>query len=576
MFNINASWDAQQANKLQRTWAYLPHAMMGVTPYVGMDLYSDNATVWQSSGYPDGAAATTISSSASLGSINAFLNKYVVGGGGPFEGIFDLDTRKYVAAWEKKITFAPFFNKYNRFKNVIAYASMNEPKTLMTTVSSEYLRPAAASGWLIREINATTCIWIYPYNGATLYYKIGTIDTGGLIAWWAGSSVAVAVVNLNSSQSFYDCAVTWTNQLTFIFKSSTANIVYVKAATLSGTVLTFWADLSINTAATDMQCCSITKIAEGKFAAAYRLATGWVYVRVGTISGTTITLWTEVVIGTSAGLCWIYGNGTDAFITIYSLTSLDVRTVAHTVSGTTITTGAFVTNFSVPSGSISQDTGNVSEQVKRIGTNKFLISSPSSFSWSFMNCQVITISGTTITQGSALSYGFANNSPVAYIHEIIADSSYALYRWTYAGFTIDIVSISGTNVSMVKQAQKTIGSSPLVATNFSEYNLGSPTTYVSLMTSQTAGLARVWAFIVWISSPSTTSVLYTVWKVNSTFEFYNDATLIWSAVDFVVPFMRYVFGIDSAVYNQKAYLKIKNTSAESRSLLIENIIMEVD
>lgn len=117
----------------------MPHATMAISPFVGLDLYSDNSTPCQGTGYPDGAINCMINGSVNLGTVTTFLDKYKAGQ--IFDGLFDYDTRRYTAAGEKRFTFAPFFNKYNRFKSVVGYASMNEPKTLMTTDAGSYLRP---------------------------------------------------------------------------------------------------------------------------------------------------------------------------------------------------------------------------------------------------------------------------------------------------------------------------------------------------------------------------------------------------------------------------------------------------
>lgn len=151
----------------------MPHATMAITPFVGLDLYSDNSTLCQGTGYPDGSINSMINSSTNLGSVSTFLDRYK--SGAVFHGLYDYDTRRWAASADKRFTFAPFFNKYNRFKSVVGYASMNEPKTLMTTSNSEFLRYNGSPTGILREVNSTTCIWVYPYNGSILAYKIGTI-----------------------------------------------------------------------------------------------------------------------------------------------------------------------------------------------------------------------------------------------------------------------------------------------------------------------------------------------------------------------------------------------------------------
>lgn len=126
-----------------------------------------------------------------------------------------------------------------------------------------------------------------------------------------------------------------------------------------------------------------------------------------------------------------------------------------------------------------------------------------------MNIIVLTISGTTVTAGTPLSYGISNTAGVLYMHEITADASYALYRATYSGLVVEIITVSGTTVSVSKQLQRSIISSTILSTNFADHGQSSPTAYGTLL-SYIAGFNKIGDFIVWISSPSATSVLYTV------------------------------------------------------------------
>jgi hypothetical protein len=188
----------------------------------------------------------------------------------------------------------------------------------------------------------------------------------------------------------------------YYYATAGADTLYVQAGEVSPTsqTLTLGTAVTVATAFAGFQnMMNICRLDTDKFVVVYCLdssATDIKY-RVGTVSGTTITLGTEATLVTAASTV-LTGAGmalaqiaTDkAVLAFKAVTTTTAKVVAFTVSGTTATAGT-------PVALGSQNTTNSTCRVVKIGTDKFALMSVQT---NRIDAAVGTISGTTITLGS--------------------------------------------------------------------------------------------------------------------------------------------------------------------------------
>lgn len=201
----------------------------------------------------------------------------------------------------------------------------------------------------------------------------------------------------------------------------------------------------------------VCKLDTDKFIVFYKedASTSITKYRVGTVSGSTITFGSAatfydnadtitgircVQIGTDKGVVFIVANTTTA-----------TRVLAFTVSGTTATIGTDVT----PDANV-----RVESAIQKVDTDKFIIASAAGYS------QVGTISGTTITLGSAVQYTASSVASDGKIEIASPATNVAVIRFTITSTeTLIACTISGTVPTFGTQVSGSTTTHGLIATD---------------------------------------------------------------------------------------------------------------
>lgn len=237
-----------------------------------------------------------------------------------------------------------------------------------------------------------------------------------------GSLGAETIANSNATQN---CAVAeiGTDKFVIVYRDVTSNEIQARVATVSGTTPTFGTEAVVATGATAQVLIDVCKLDTDKFVAVYTNAGPGVArrARAATVSGTTITLGTEIDFGDATGgvhLAYKCAQlATDKFIALTVTSVVASRLWANTVSGTTITKGS----DSDPGIGSPADDGiydNVRASVAQVTTDKFIIAYRKTAD-NDGYVQVGTTSGTTITLGAETAFNAADTNSI----DVIAPSA---------------------------------------------------------------------------------------------------------------------------------------------------------
>lgn len=201
----------------------------------------------------------------------------------------------------------------------------------------------------------------------------------------------------------------------------------------------------------------VCKLDTDKFIVFYKedASTSITKYRVGTVSGDVITFGSAATfydnadtitgircaqIGTDKGVVFIVANTTTA-----------TRVLAFTVSGTTATIGTDVT----PDANV-----RVESAIQKVDTDKFIIASAAGYS------QVGTISGTTITLGSAVQYTASSVVSDGKIEIVSPATNVAVIRFTITSTeTLIACTISGTVPTFGTQVSGSTSTNGLITTD---------------------------------------------------------------------------------------------------------------
>lgn len=307
------------------------------------------------------------------------------------------------------------------------------------------------SGGIISH--ATVCkldtdkfIVIYLLDSSTtaVKYRVGTVS-GTTITFGSEATFLTMGSTAATSNGFRSEFIS-TDKGVAIIHTNTTTDCKVVAFTVSGTVATIGtgvtpgANNQLNVLDT-----VIRKIGTDKFVVATLNGTS-VYTQVGTISGTTITLGTEVTTSvTSIGSAefTLVSPTTDVFVTCNGLTgNANVNLIAFTVSGTVPTAGTPLTVASATSTSIlNKDT-----------TTLYVLDGTSK------NIKTVTRSGNTLTLGTVACDKFTSG---AFDTAIPMDNGYPITLVTSA--TTTSVWIYGMSNNFIGFAQSAVSASTQVA-----------------------------------------------------------------------------------------------------------------
>lgn len=174
--------------------------------------------------------------------------------------------------------------------------------------------------------------WDYLWNTFITWYKLSSNNRGYLRAW----TISENTITLWTEQELSTASLSWAKMRKidtdkFILIFDTNAIVSSKAWTISGTTITLWSQTDLLTWQVNTSISWLCNLWTDKFIASYNWNVWWNLLRVWTVSGTTITLWTWVT-----QIPWTLKKvTTDKAVIVYNNSWYKIKNI--TVSGTTIT-----------------------------------------------------------------------------------------------------------------------------------------------------------------------------------------------------------------------------------------------
>ena len=291
----------------------------------------------------------------------------------------------------------------------------------------------------------------------------GTLSTGDTVAVNADGTVSVVAetsTNVPSSMggSRYDFNSASTEEPDVTFLTDTKFVVVyrdngnsgyptARVGTISGTAITYGTETVLQS--DDAKYCVAAKVGDDKVVFSYTYTGGGRdgYSVAATVSGTTLTVGTPVKFDDVAYNSYTStaSLGTDKFAVCWRLGDNSMDGIIGTVSGTTITFGSAVQVLSTGMDYVMLDS-NGSDTIYLNGRDENNSGRGVVF--------VGTVSGTTITWGSANVYGGSNdfNSDVAYIGN---DKVMVVWQDFDSGSTqgkTRVGTVSGTSISWGTEA----------------------------------------------------------------------------------------------------------------------------
>lgn len=221
----------------------------------------------------------------------------------------------------------------------------------------------------------------------------------------------------------------------------------VRVGTLSGTSITWGTPVTFNSNETTY-IEAVYHTGEGKIVVAYKNSSNYARAIAGTVSGNSITFGTGVDVDTSGGdyMTAVYHTAAQKVVTAFRATTSIGCCRVLTLSGTTITVGArqsFITSGQANQGAIAYDT--TSETV--------VIAFRDEANTTYGSIVAGSVSGDTITYGSLLTFqsgsidwlgirGFASGGGVilAYDNNSSSPTNVPVKYFTISGTTITLVS----------------------------------------------------------------------------------------------------------------------------------------
>ncbi len=329
-----------------------------------------------------------------------------------------------------------------------------DPDTKIVTLGTPSAATAdiTASVFSIAKLDTDKFIVFYREDASTtiIKYRVATVS-GTTISWGAAATFATGATIVNEVASSYIS----TDKGIFIYKSSTQTNGRAIAFTVSGTTATAGTPIAMGTNVDEDTPTQVKVIATDKFVIMALTGGNTGYVQIGTISGTTITLGSEVQFTTTAspGIAPmdISSPASDVIVLCWRNSSTSVLDmIAATVSGTVPTFGSILS--SVVDGTI----GNCGMYAE--SATSFLILSSGITSG---GVKKVTRSGTTLTNDGLVIQGL-NSTPDKFI---ALDAGYwAIFGLAGTAFSIFIQGMSNNFFGMAESTVSRGGSTGVVVT----------------------------------------------------------------------------------------------------------------
>jgi len=216
----------------------------------------------------------------------------------------------------------------------------------------------------------------------------------------------------------------------------------IKIGTISGTSITFGTEVVVSSATTYFHSCAFDLVDNNKLVAMY--SNSGTYIKVGTVSGTSVSFGSQVSVGINSGVGLVKSVGTSKFIILVAGT-----VKIGTVSGTTLSLGTAV---SLPWDNVEM----AAMAVNPIDLTSFIVQyKGKNNSVNKRNGTMVagTISGTSITLGSYVEF-FPQNDTGARDHAIefsphsSGKFAYMYSEDVYNDAVVNTGSVSGTTITL--------------------------------------------------------------------------------------------------------------------------------
>lgn len=532
MISLNVNPNSGAGGGL-RLLAYLPFVKMKNNRAVGLSKRADDTTAADGTLYP-----VDLNTSNNIGALNSFVAQMA---GYLLETTDDETPGNNVT---KMLVGENYFQKYKRFK----YASIRIAKKWRQNISNISVDTNSIPHKFV-ELDANRGIIFFKVAGSGYYVQAIERDpTTNVII--LGTPLQIETNN-NSTDPFYlDAVLINTNKVLFV-QASTGNARVVSVSGLVctlGTAVSYTGGGSAVTLAyldTDKAVVAYNETSDGR-------------IRVITVSGTTVTVNTVAAFGEGQNCDnpYVVPNTTTKTQVTYSVGNQQ-KTRVISISGTTCT----------PETAINVGAAGEYLTLKgmfhKIATDKWILMSAQAKTKAW----IITASGTT---SSATSSNLAN--AIGYSRwnsfiEVTAGSVYLFYQISDDSSLRKVrkITISGTTIT---------DTAPV---DVSADRQDSSTTYIY------EGTIWHWGTDTFLYSSGRTFGSHTgfsgyIGNVGATtFELYNNATIIGSAISTDYSFIENKHLIDVAITTgKKCYFGIKNTSGAGRYIALAELLVEVE
>ncbi|MDQ3158814.1 MAG: hypothetical protein M3P98_01595 [bacterium] len=521
MITVNANPQGAQGSGI-RAVHYQPLMKLLDNKSIGLSVGSDGSTAARGTLYP-----SNLNNHANLGTPQTYMTAELA----TLDAGAGFDVNDYASGASKIKVGERYFNKYKRFK-YIKYQASTQNNAILTSFFSSI----SSNAHKIAELDSTRFVLFYNDNNANLKAIVGTIASGAITF---GSSVVINAAQCNADG--VNAVLIGTDKVAVVYNLTaggaalSAKVITIATSTITVGSVNNFAASGYNGSGS----IAIGKLATDAFIIGWAGGSGGTPTfQAFTVSGTTITAGSAVTDSGTVGamVCGTAAAGNKGMFW-WSDRAGASKAIAFTTSGSTITKGTAVTTSGDYPGTWMQSS------MWEAGTDVYIAIGSS-------RLYPFTLSGTTITAGTNIVLtGWSG-----YHHKVVTLAAGDYLVYTSSGVVRIAVTAGGASVT---------------------------TAYASRINSTSGGSYSIPAccgttvFDVADRNGTNTSLYYSLGGAG-TIEFYNDATIIGSAVTPTVQLGTNQQNIDNAINGNKAYLKIKNTAAFTQTIVTSEVGVEVD
>lgn len=524
--------NTDESSGFKRGVHYLPFTMMSDSGAIGLTKRSDGTTNAEGILYPSG-----VNNNSNIGAIGNFINN-ITG----LHAYLGYDDGMYSSAQLKVKVGEQWFSKYKRLIYTRLMTGMKSRQRITNFQVDNSCGP-----YKVVVLDSTRSMIIYrDWNIGVVGRVIKKDSNNNIIA----TGTAVSFVS-NNNWMYPDnvdaCLINTDKVAVIVGPQSRA----VAVCSVNDMTITMGASTTIYSgSSTTVDNCTISKLDTDKFIVTTHESNGNSYVRVVTVSGVTISgSGTGVSLGTSSTAMVLADTTTTALVLYVDNTNtLQARVVS--ISGTTATL-----NSSYPIGAIGE-TCTHRVNFTKIATGKFMtVTDGSSDGTARRKLQVITISGTVITATLNMLTNPIQQYAWGGMVEITTNTLFNFYNFSGDGtnFVRQLI-ISGTTVTEGSNEQMTNDGSWMYQ-----------------------AFAVAWDNAIMVFAMGSSNSEIDAWFLApgaTTYELYNDATLIGSFTD-TFSYVEKTYQINGSINAKRLFLGIKNTSGATRWITLLGLMAEV-